>query len=241
MTTYNNLGDKENVNLLDMPKENDWILSGLAFDTAFVRDYVSYKLSNSLDQYAARAEYCELVLNGEYKGIYMLLEKLKADDSRINIKKLDIIDNELPNLSGGYISKSDKIEGEEILGWTMDGYGWGPAKFAHEQPKPTEITNQQDLYIQEVFSDLASTSSLNNTSLTEGYPSLIDIPSFVDFIIMAELTSNPDSYMFSTFFHKDRRGKLRAGPVWDYNLTFGNDLLLWGFDRSKTDIWQIFN
>lgn len=241
LTTYNNLGDKENVNLLDMPRENDWILSGLAFDTAFVRDYVSYKLSNSLDQYAARAEYCELVLNGEYKGIYMLLEKLKADDSRINIKKLDIIDNELPNLSGGYISKSDKIEGEEILGWTMDGYGWGPAKFAHEQPKPTEVTSQQDLYIQQVFSDLASTSSLNNTSLTEGYPSLIDIPSFVDFIIMAELTSNPDSYMFSTFFHKDRRGKLRAGPVWDYNLTFGNDLLLWGFDRSKTDIWQIFN
>ena len=57
---------KTMVKLLGMPKENDWILSGLAFDTTFVRDFVSYKLSNSIGQYASRAEYCELLLNGEY-------------------------------------------------------------------------------------------------------------------------------------------------------------------------------
>ena len=99
-TTFDEVGEKKNVSLLDLPKENDWILSGLAFDTTFVRDYVSYKLFNSIGQYTARTEYCELILNGEYKGIYMLVEKLKADDSRINIKKIKIDDNTLPNLTG---------------------------------------------------------------------------------------------------------------------------------------------
>jgi hypothetical protein len=67
---------------------------------------------------------------------------------------------------------------------------------------------------------------------------VIDIPSFVDFMILNELASNADGYQFSTFFHKDRNGKLRAGPIWDFNLTFGNDLFDFGFDRSKTYLWQ---
>jgi hypothetical protein len=239
LTTYDSKGEKDNVKLLGLPKENDWILNALAYDTTFVRDYISYKLSNSLNQYASRAEYCELILNGEYKGIYMLLEKLKADDNRINIKKIKDDDNELPDLTGGYIVKSDKIEGTEELGWSMPSYGWGNVNFAYEVPKPEDKTSQQDDYIQNVFNQLAETSyNPSNTSLFDGYPSLIDIPSFIDFMLLNELASNVDAYQFSTFFHKDRGSKLRAGPVWDFNLTFGNDLFEWGYDRSKYNIWQ---
>ncbi|MGB2273341.1 MAG: CotH kinase family protein, partial [Flavicella sp.] len=63
LTTYNNDDEKKNVKLLGMAKENDWILSGIAFDTTFVRDYVSYKLSNNVGQYASKGRYCEVVLN----------------------------------------------------------------------------------------------------------------------------------------------------------------------------------
>ena len=246
LTTYDSTGEKDNVKLLGLPKENDWILNALAYDTTFVRDYISYKLSNSLNQYASRAEYCELILNGEYKGIYMLLEKLKADDNRINIKKIKDDDNELPDLTGGYIVKADKIEGTEELGWSMPSYGWGNVNFAYEVPKPEDKTSQQDDYIQNVFNQLAETSynpsnNSSNTSLFDGYPSIIDIPSFIDFMLLNELASNVDAYQFSTFFHKDRGGKLRAGPVWDFNLTFGNDLFEWGFDRSKYNIWQFLD
>ncbi|MFL2572807.1 MAG: CotH kinase family protein [Flavobacteriaceae bacterium] len=246
LTTYDSTGEKDNVKLLGLPKENDWILNALAYDTTFVRDYVSYKLSNSLNQYASRAEYCELILNGEYRGIYMLLEKLKADDNRINIKKIKDDDNELPDLTGGYIVKADKIEGTEELGWSMPSYGWGNVNFAYEVPKPEDKTSQQDDYIQNVFNQLAETSynpsnNSSNTSLFDGYPSIIDIPSFIDFMLLNELASNVDAYQFSTFFHKDRGGKLRAGPVWDFNLTFGNDLFEWGFDRSKYNIWQFLD
>ncbi|MAS68596.1 MAG: secretion system protein Por [Flavobacteriaceae bacterium] len=246
LTTYDSTGEKDNVKLLGLPKENDWILNALAYDTTFVRDYVSYKLSNSLNQYASRAEYCELILNGEYRGIYMLLEKLKADDNRINIKKIKDDDNELPDLTGGYIVKADKIEGTEELGWSMPSYGWGNVNFAYEVPKPEDKTSQQDDYIQNVFNQLADTSynpsnNSSNASLFDGYPSIIDIPSFIDFMLLNELASNVDAYQFSTFFHKDRGGKLRAGPVWDFNLTFGNDLFEWGFDRSKYNIWQFLD
>ena len=56
-------------------------------------------------------------------------------------------------------------------------------------------------------------------------------------MIINEFASNPDAYQYSTFFHKDRNGKLRAGPIWDLDLSFGNDLFFWGLDRSKTNLW----
>jgi len=60
-------------------------------------------------------------------------------------------------------------------------------------------------------------------------------------MLICEITSNADSYQYSTYLHKDRNGKLRAGPVWDYDLTYGNDLYFWGLDRSHTDVWQFDN
>jgi len=70
---------------------------------------------------------------------------------------------------------------------------------------------------------------------------VIDVPSFVDFMLLNELAANVDGYQYSTYFHKDRNGKLRAGPIWDFNLTYGNDLFHWGYDRSKTYSWQFHN
>jgi hypothetical protein len=67
------------------------------------------------------------------------------------------------------------------------------------------------------------------------------VPTFVDYILVNELASNADAYQISTFFHKDRSGKLRAGPVWDHNLTYGNDLFAFGLDRSHFDVWQFDN
>ena len=238
-TTFDESGNKDNVKLLGMPKENDWILNGIAFDTLFMRDFLSYKLSNLVGQYASEVHYCELVLNEEYKGIYMLLEKLKADDNRIDIKKINVDDNTLPNLTGGYISKADKIEGEEILAWELPNYGGFNTQYALEHPKPDEISSEQQNYIENIFRELDDKSLNPNIVFSDSYQSLIDIPSFVDFIILNELASNADAYQFSTFFHKDRRGKLRAGPIWDFNLTYGNDLFWWGFDRSKYDVWQL--
>lgn len=233
-----------NVSLLGMPSENDWVLNSLAFDQTGLRDVLSYELSNRLGQYASRSVYCEVVINGDYKGLYVFMEKIKVDKDRVNIVKLDPSDNSYPEITGGYITKADKTTGGDPVAWTMQGYGggwwWGGVStdFIHHDPKPSEITNAQGNYIHSVFNNLQSVAGYYNTSIASGIPSVIDIPSFVDFMMIAEFSSNVDVYSLSTFFHKDRCGKLRAGPVWDYNLTFGHDEF--GY-RSRYDVWQFDN
>lgn len=226
-----------NVSLMGMPKENDWILNSLAFDPSLIRDYLSYNLSRQMGNYATRTEYCEVVINNEYMGLYLLQEKIKADSNRVNILKMEPTDSTAPNVTGGYIIKADKTSGGDPVAWNLPSYSW-PPDFINDMPKPSEITPAQNTYIYKQFLNLASTSNANNSSFTNGYPSVIDVPSFIDFMISNELASNPDGYQFSTYFHKDRNGKLRAGPIWDFNLTYGNDLFQAGYDRSKPDVWQ---
>lgn len=222
-----------NVSILGMPKENDWVLNALAFDPALIRDYLSYELSRSMGNYAARGVYCEVIVNGDYKGLYIFMEKLKVDENRINITKMTTADNTNSNVTGGYITKCDKLTGGDTPAWNLPN-----ADFIHESPKPDEVTSQQNTYIKNYFTSLKNVMAVQNSSIINGYPSIIDIPSFVDFILLNEFSSNPDGYQFSTYFHKDRNGKLRAGPLWDFNLTYGNDIFEWGFDRSKTNVWQ---
>ena len=227
-----------NVSLLGMPSENDWVLNSLAYDPSMIRDYLSYTLASNMGNYAPRVAYIEVVVNGDYKGVYFLTEKVKRDSDRVNLKKIADDENSFPELTGGYIVKADKTTGGDEIAWTMPNYGGWDTNFLHHYPKTEDITNEQDNYIENVFYDLAAQTNPANTSIVDGYPSMIDIPSFVDYILMAEFASNPDSYQFSTYFHKDRSGKLRAGPIWDYNLSFGNDLFVFGFDRSFFDVWQ---
>lgn len=234
----------KNVSLLGMPAENDWVLNSLAFDQTGMRDVLAYELSNRLGQYASRSVYCEVVINGDYKGLYAFMEKIKPDDDRVNIEKMNETCNQYPEVTGGYITKADKTTGGDPIAWTMQGYGggwwgWGNnTDFIHHYPKPADIINAQSNYIHSVFNDLAGVANRHDIDIATGIPSVIDIPSFIDFMMIAEFTSNVDVYSLSTFFHKDRNGKLRAGPVWDYNLAFGYDAF---GNRSGYDVWQFNN
>ncbi len=231
---------KNNVNLLGMPGHYSWVINAMGFDTAFIRDYLTYNLSRQIGEYASRTAYCEVVINGNYKGLYVLQEKVKADINRVNVISIGFNDNSMPAVTGGYITKCDK-PGSDPIAWIMESENGQEQYYIHVVPKPKNVTQAQNDYICSQFRFLAATSYNNDISVTAGYPSVIDIPSFVDYMIIEELASNPDAYQYSTFFHKDRNGKLRAGPVWDNDLTYGNDLFLWGYDRSKPDIWQFSN
>lgn len=227
-----------NVSLLGMPEENDWVLNALAYDPSMIRDYLSYTLAASMGNYAPRVKFIEVIVNDDYKGVYILTEKIKRDSNRLDLKKIDPTDTNGPEVTGGYIVKADKTTGGDPVAWTMPNYGGWDTDFLHHYPKPEDITVEQANYIESVFRELETQTNPSNSSILNGYPTIIDIPSFVDYMIMSEFASNPDSYQFSTFFHKDKGGKLRAGPVWDYNLSYGNDLFVFGFDRSFYDVWQ---
>jgi spore coat protein CotH len=224
-----------NVSILGMPSENDWILFSLAFDSSLIRDYFSYDLYRSIGYYSPRGVYCELYLNDKYQGLYIFMEKIKISQDRVNLTKLTANDNSSPNITGGYIIKADKINSDPIA-WVMNG-----VIFLHDNPSPLLITNEQKNYIYYVFDALSKSTASFNESISNGYPSIIDIPSFVDYMLINELASNVDAYQYSTYFHKERDGKLRAGPIWDLNLTFGNDLFLWNYNRSFYNVWQFDN
>ena len=147
-------------------------------------------------------------------------------------------DNTLPALTGGYISKADKQTGGDPIAWTMYSWTNNPVYYIHDLPDPEDVTTQQTNYIKGEFFKLETAAKNGDASVVNGYPSIIDVPSFIDFIIINEFASNADAYTYSTFFHKDRNGKLRAGPIWDLDLTYGNDLFMWNLDRSKTNVWQ---
>jgi hypothetical protein len=228
-----------NVSLLGMPRENDWILNGMVFDTARIRDFIGYNLSRQLGNYASRTVYCEVVINNDYRGIYLLQEQIKADDNRVDVIKITDSDNYLPEVSGGYITKADKFSPDEPIAWTMYTWYGAPVSYIHDLPKTENATIHQTNYIRSQFEDLETKAKNDDASLDDGFPSIIDVPSFIDFMIINELGSNPDAGTYSTFFHKDRNGKLRAGPVWDLDLTLGNDLFFWGYDRSKPTGWRL--
>ncbi len=231
-----------NVSILGLPKDNDWILNSLVFETSLLRNFICYNLSRKIGEYASRTVYCEVLINGQYQGLYLLLEKVKQGHDRVNVIKIEPTDDSYPDVTGGYITKADKTTGGDPVAWTMpSGAGIDPVAFIHELPKPENVTLMQNNYIRSQFERLSNTAAAGNTSVTDGFPSVIDIPSFIDYMIINELSANADAYQFSTYFHKDRNGKLRAGPIWDQDLTFGYDLFFWGFDRSKTDTWQFSN
>lgn len=229
----------KNVSILGLPKENDWVLNALAYDPSLMRDYLSYELAREMGQYSARSRYCEVFVNGVYQGLYLFMEKLKRDSERINIDELLPEDISGTELTGGYIIKADKANGDPVS-WTMAG-STGTIDFIHDEPDPEEILPPQKSYIMDQFMKLRDMTDAGNENILTGYPSLIDVPSFIDFMLINELAANVDAYQFSTYFHKDKGGKLRAGPVWDFNLTYGNDLFFWGFNRSFTYNWQFDN
>jgi hypothetical protein len=240
-TLMANNTSNNNVSIFGMPSENDWILNGMAFDPSLIRDYLAYNTSRQMGNYATRTQYCEVVINGEYMGLYLFEEKIKADSNRVNVVKIATTDITGDNVTGGYITKADKTTGGDPVAWSTAPYAGNIVDYIHELPDPSAITLEQDTYIHSQFSNFQTTITANNSSIFDGYPTQIDIPTFIDFMLSNEFAANVDGYQLSTYFHKDRNGKLRAGPLWDFNLTLGNDLFFWGYDRSKVDTWQFDN
>ena len=229
-----------NVSLMGLPPENDWVLNPMNDEPSYVRDNLSYILAARLGHYAPRTKYCEVIVNGDYRGLYFLTEKIKVDSRRVDVAMMDSSDNALPDISGGYIIKADKLTGGDTPAWSTTAYDyWEDVDYIYHEPKPENITVQQGTYIRHYFDEMAAAVAAHNQNVSTGYPAYLDIPTFVDYMIMGEFASNCDIYQKSTFFHKDRGGKLRAGPVWDFNLAYGYDFGSVG--RSGYDVLQFSN
>lgn len=118
--TQDALGMNNNVPLLGLPIENDWILYGPYPDKTLIRDVMTFDIFQKMGHYASNWRYCELVINGQYQGLYILLERIKRDNNRVDVAKLDADDLAGDSLTGGYIVKVDKLTGEVGYSWTSN-------------------------------------------------------------------------------------------------------------------------
>jgi len=228
LETQDLIGNNNNVSLLGMPVENDWILYAPYSDKALMRNFLTFDLGRKMGHYAPRTVYCELVINGDYKGIYILMEKIKRDNDRVDIAKLDADDLAGDSLTGGYIIKVDKYTGTGGVDWLSDfpNIGGGSLYIQYHYPQATALQPQQLNYIEQYVDSFEyALNGPNFTDTSIGYAKYIDVNSFIDFYIINELSKNIDGYRLSTYMHKDKEskgGKLTMGPFWDFNLAFGN-------------------
>ena len=213
--------------LLGMPPESDWVLYAPYMDKTMMRNYLAYTLTREMGRWASRVRYVELILNNEYQGIYLLTEKIKRDSSRVNISKLLPTDNTGIELTGGYIFSLDK----EPNGWlssypTPGATNQARRQFSYVYPKSANITTQQKNYIKQTVDDFESTlAGPNFQDPSFGVRKHADLNSFIDFLIMNELSRNIDGYRLSSYFHKNKNvgdGRIKAGPAWDFDLGFKN-------------------
>ncbi len=260
--TRNDANEDLDISVLGFPEEEDWILYAPYSDKSLIRNMLIYDLSRDIGQYASRTKFVEVAINDFYLGVYVFMEKLKRDSNRIDINKLREDENSGEDLTGGYILKIDKTAGTNLGEGYNDQNSFVSAispsnsilgqeiNFMYEEPDAEDITVEQKAYISNYMGDFErALASEDFTNSETGYETYIDVDSFIDFFLLNELSNNVDGYRLSTFMHKDKNEKLKMGPIWDFNLAFGNadycaggTSNVWAYrfnERCSEDFWQV--
>ena len=227
LTTLDIMGAKKDTILMGMPAENDWILYAPYDDKTCIRNVLTFDVANQTGHYASRTRFCELILNDQYQGIYIMMEKVKRDSNRVSVGKMLPTSISGDDLTGGYIIKIDRDEGPGSY-WTspfVSNTGVN-INFVYVYPKYTLMAPIQKTYIQSYVDSFEL--ALNGPNFADpvvGYRKYIGVGSFIDYFLLNEVSKNVDGLRLSTFFHKEKLskgGKLKAGPAWDYNLAWWN-------------------
>ena len=243
--TWDAQGNDIDTTFLNFPSEEDWALHGPYSDKSLLNNVLAMKLANDLGRYSPRTRLVELVINGDYRGVYVIMERIKRDKNRVDIAKLNPDEVSGDDLSGGYIFRIDRSDSEQDR-WISNYRAFGsdePIRFIYDTPDPDDIVVQQQQYLQQYVLDFENAMASPQQINTKGrhYSNYIDVQSFVDNFILNELSKDVDAYRLSTFFHKDKDskgGKIKAGPYWDFNLAFGNGDYCGGDDTTGWEYYQ---
>ena len=223
-------GKANDVELLGMPADNDWVLLAPYNDVSMMRDVFAFDMWNNMGHWAPRTRYCEVVMNGKYIGVYTLCEKIKRGKDRIDIDKLTPKDTSALDITGGYIVRVDPPdEGEKSfqsevpgimnsnIGGAFGGFGGGMGGFGGFggrntvtwtifYPKAKNLTDDQQKYISDYVNTVEKVIQSDYFADPEkGYAKYIDVESFVDYFIHTELSLNADGLKRSTYFYKEKQ------------------------------------
>lgn len=223
--TWNSNDEDKDEAILGMPADSDWVLYNPYTDKTLMRNYIVYNLMRELygNGGGMRTRFVELFFNqdggavnyADYRGVYVLVEKIKRGSDRVDIAKLNDLMTDPAMLDGGYIFKKDKPSS----GLDFNTSNGIPLQFV-EPENPTNL--QKTAFFNYMNAFEAALNGTNFGSQVNGYSKYIDTQTFIDNHLMVETTKQIDGYRISTYFTKDRGSKIRALPIWDYNLSLGN-------------------
>jgi hypothetical protein len=221
-------GENNNVPLFGMPPENDWFLLSNYNDRSLIRNTLAYKLFEEMGDYGPRTRLCEVLVDSTYKGIYVFCEKIKQDDGRVDIAKLNPEDTIGDDLTGGYILEQNYWDANNsfLSNYHPVDHPDFDVHFVYYYPKPSNINSPQKSYIASFVDSLES--ALYGPGFADpvmGYRKYLDVKSFIDYFLVNELSRNNDGFKKSVYFYKDKNsngGKLKAGPVWDFDWAWKN-------------------
>jgi len=190
----------------------------------------------------------------DYAGVEVLFETIASDNNRVDIPKITPYDTNEPSITGGWILKKDKDSTGDINLTTGGGNGFPAEALKIHEPKVNSLklpafqgvtttwpgagytasaSNQLSYilnYLNQMEKALYAPNWLatNVVGTTNHWSYYLDADSWVDFHWLVEFSKQIDGIRLSDYFHKDRGGKIEAGPIWDWNLSFGNGNYLRG-------------
>ena len=214
--------------MLGMPKDRDWALIANYADKTLMRNYLMYHLSADLGAYyAPRCEFVEFYLNNEYLGVYLLTETIKIAKKRVNIPQND--ESYLVEFDTKY-RETEQIFFSKII--RNDAAG-KPFRIHSPKNATSEILSAIETHITKFESFLKETTPQDNNHLEQW----IDIDEYIKHYWVQEFSKNTDANFYtSVYFSWIKNGVIRIGPVWDFDLAFGNHF---SEHKNTPDSWII--
>jgi hypothetical protein len=219
-----------------LPRESDWVLyAPNNFEPILIHNPFAHQLSRDIGRYSPRTRFVEVYLvqsglgpvaQANYTGIYVIEEKIKLSNDRVDAPALSPGQNSEPDVTGGYLMKIDRSDPGD------GGFSSGRQQVQYVDPKETEIelperTAQRNYINSYMRSFETALYGANFRDPLAGYESRVHVPSWIDHHMLNVLTFNVDALRLSAYFYKQRGGKLHFGPLWDFdralNSTDGRD------------------
>ncbi|PJB15093.1 MAG: hypothetical protein CO118_05205 [Flavobacteriales bacterium CG_4_9_14_3_um_filter_32_8] len=221
-TIYDKKNHQKAVKLLGLPASKKWVLYGPFADKSLIRNALTFSIYSQMGNYAPRFKFIDLVINNNYQGIYLLIEKIQISPNHINIPLLKVDQKDTTQFEGGYLLDIDRYSSRTNYPPRKDSIDGSaqPVAFSIYNPKKKKINALIEERVKFQF-DVFERHIYEKDSMYK----YIDINSFVDYLIITEFTKNIDGYRLSTFmYNKDINSdipKFYNGPIWDYNFSFG--------------------
>lgn len=211
----------EKTELLGMPKNKHWVLIAHPDDrTRFLRNSIGFEVSRMLGmKYTPKERPVELVLNGEYLGLYMLTEHIRVGKNRVDIEEQLNGETDYEKISnGGWLVEIDNYVRDNQIEINVPDKNVKELRFTYHSPDSLSDI-QADFLKNEIENIITSIYNSDKSSLH--FSNYVDVDELVRYCINTEVTAHEETYFGSTFLYKSGEGKFLFGPVWD----FGNSIL----------------